>query len=371
MCALYLSSRTLDALSVGEGLSEDNRSPDIEQVQEEIRLNLQSQMDTQLKAMSTLSSIMTDTIKVQYASLPPRYLLVVERGAARSRGVFERAMLTFCRLKKRNYLALAMGIWKIAVIQQRSLARRPMYAKIASVHLMSGWLQDRKVQRIRMWFTAWKDNVSKGIFLEREKAALPIQCLYRWWRDRKKFIKLHLAGPYNGPLSDIYLGPHRIVFYFIPRLIRSSRRMYWQAAVVIQTQWRRYIVQKDYLVQLRRVLLLQSLVRMYPKWVQYRRLKAITIKCQAWGRRTVRRIVYKRLKYCTIIVQKYVRRYLAILLKLNVLDFAWDIREEPLGAIIKIQCRWRIKLARRKVCLYVFCYVWIRARSDEVTVCAD
>jgi hypothetical protein len=340
--------RTLDALSMSEGAGAVNSSA-IERVQDEIRSNLEAQRDVQLRSMSAMASIMSDTIKVQYASLPPRYLLVVDRGGARSRAVFERAMEIFCRARRLNLLALALGIWKIILVQQKSLARRPMYAKIASVHLISGWLQNRKVQRIRMWFTGWRDTVSKGIFLEREGAALPIQCLYRWWRDRKKFIKLHLAGPYNGPLSDIYMGPHRIVMFFIPRIIRSSRRMYWQASILIQTQWRRYWVQKDFLIQLRRVLLLQSIVRMYPKWVQYRRLKATTIKCQAWARRTVRRIIYKRLKRCTIIVQKYVRRYLCILHKLEMLDYVWGVREEPLGAIIRIQCQWRLKIARKRV----------------------
>lgn len=97
------------------------------------------------------------------------------------------------------------------------------------------------------------------------------------------------------------------------------------------------------------ILLIQSIIRMFPRYQKYKRLRATTIKCQAWSRRTVKRIQYKRLKRATIIVQKYVRRYLGILLKLRTFDRMWREGEEPLAAVIMIQCRFRIYRAKRKV----------------------
>lgn len=97
------------------------------------------------------------------------------------------------------------------------------------------------------------------------------------------------------------------------------------------------------------VVLLQSIIRMFPRYRKFKRLRATTIKCQAWARRTVKRKQFKRLKRATIIVQKYVRRYLSILRKLRTFAAIWRAAEQPLAAVIKIQCRYRIRLAKKKV----------------------
>lgn len=357
----FFMYRILDDVSSGDPTI-SSISDYVTNIQTKILQNLSQQRQTNLFAIDTYQNLLYNTIKIQSSSYPPRYHLTIEpiinlssssstttTPMVQSRQKFLLSISKLCDLKRLNYLSLAMGIWKILLIDKEILERRPKYAKIASIHLMKSWVQNKKIKQINLWFKRWKETVSKGIYLEREHSVLPIQCLYRQWRDRNKFIRLHLAGPYNGPLSDIYLGPQRFVKYRIPRLIRATRRMLWSAAILIQTQWRRYWIQKDFLVQLRRVILLQSIVRMYPKWVQYRRLKRITIKCQAWARRTVKRNFFKLLKIKTIIVQKYVRRYLAILLKMRLLNLEWIKLEDPMSAIIKLQCRWRIYRAKIKV----------------------
>ena len=97
------------------------------------------------------------------------------------------------------------------------------------------------------------------------------------------------------------------------------------------------------------VLLIQSIIRMFPRYQKYKRLKRVTIQCQAWARRTVKFIQYRRLKKATIIVQKYVRRYLGILLKLRIFSNIWYTNEQPLGAVILIQCRYRIHIAKKRI----------------------
>ena len=344
--SVYRKSLDLISQSGSNGIDSDI----VEKVQKEIYVNLEQEKLALSASRDALSSILSDTVKVQYASLPSRYLLVADRGQAASRAAFEKAMICFGNRRRLNYLALAMGIWKICLITEESIRKRPQYAKNAALILLGDWATNRKVRKIKQWFARWKTCISKSIFLERYRAALPIQCLYRVWRDIRKFKNMHLAGPYNGPLSDIYLAPSRGkgVKFRIPRMIRASRRMYWQAAILIQTHYRRFILRKEYYIKLRKVLLVQSIMRMFPKYIYYRRLKAATIKAQAYGRRTVRRNWYKRLKYCTIIAQKYIRRFLGLLLKFRLQEVYWSGLEEPMAPIILLQCRWRIFRAKKK-----------------------
>ena len=340
--------RALDLISQS-AKSSNISSSDVEHVQKELYVNLEEEKMATAASCQALSALILDTVKVQYASLPSRYLLVADRGQASARANFEKAMITFGNRRRLNFLALAIGVWKICLIEEDSMKKRPQYAKYASLILLSDWATNRKVRKIKQWFARWKVTVSKTIFMERNSAALPIQCLYRIWRDQTKFKKLHLAGPYNGPLSDIYLAPSRgkAVKFSIPRMIRASRRMYWQAAILIQTHYRRFILRKEYYIKLRKVLLVQSIMRMFPKYVYYRRLKAATIKAQAYGRRTVKRNWFKKLKICTVIVQKYVRRFEGLLLRMRLEDAYWTGLEEPMAPIIRLQCRWRIYVAKK------------------------
>ena len=110
--------------------------------------------------------------------------------------------------------------------------------------------------------------------------------------------------------------------------------------------YRCWVASKDFYYKRRMILLIQSIIRMFPRYQKYKRLKRITIQCQAWARRTVKFIQYRRLKKATIIVQKYVRRYLGILLKLRIFSNIWYTNEQPLGAVILIQCRYRIHIAK-------------------------
>ncbi|KAJ1429386.1 hypothetical protein B484DRAFT_396412, partial [Ochromonadaceae sp. CCMP2298] len=149
-------------------------------------------------------------------------------------------------------------------------------------------------------------------------------------------------------LSDIYLAPKRSVRYFVPDIIRSDRRALWTAAIKIQTVYRCWIESREFFFKRRMVLLIQSIVRMFPKYRKYRRLKRETIKAQAWARRTVKVTQYRRLRRATIVCQRYVRRYEAWMLKWRILRRTWLAGEEPLGAVILLQCRWRITLSLKK-----------------------
>lgn len=161
---------------------------------------------------------------------------------------------------------MAFGVWKIILITALSADHRIIYHRNASIHLIHGWLQNRKTKKLRLWLQKFRLTVTNLIFLERNNKAIPLQTLYRRWRDRRILIGkpllghdmssllhhvlciplwytlgLHMAGPYNGPLSDIFLAPQRDpsqVYFTIPRSIRVNRRMYWLTAVIIQSNFR-------------------------------------------------------------------------------------------------------------------------------------
>ena len=95
---------------------------------------------------------------------------------------------------------------------------------------------------------------------------------------------MHNVGPYLGILSDINMGPSRkhlpSVRFFIPEVIRKSRRRHFLAACLIQTLFRCWVECRVYLKRKRQLILAQSIIRMWPKMKQYRRLRAKAIMCQ-------------------------------------------------------------------------------------------
>ncbi|RYH12451.1 hypothetical protein EON65_38310, partial [archaeon] len=318
----------------------------------------QQQMSSQLalkgkalaESISSLQSQITSTMQAYYQSFHPKYLLLIEGRHARSRQLIRNMMKIFLRVKRRSQLTLAFGMMKIAIVKSQSQARLPYYAKMASCNLVTNWVTTQKQRNYKRWLEKWKETVRWIIFIERNKATALIQTLYRRWRDRRKFVQMHKAAPYLGLLSDIALAHHRpIVKYSIPRNIRDERRLYWTAATMIQSLFRCWIECKDFFEKKRRIVLLQSICRMWPKYIWYQRLKATAIKCQAWARRTVKRRYFLMLRRATIIVQKYVRRYQAIMRKLRMLQAIWENIEKRLAASIKIQCRYRIRLAKKRV----------------------
>lgn len=301
-------------------------------------------------SIASLQEQIHATMQAHYATFHPKYVLLIEGRNAKARKLIKNMIRIFLKCKKRGQLALAFGMLKIGMIKAQSAARQPQYARIASCNMVARWVSRQRQRNYKKWLEKWKESVSWLMFLERNQATAILQTLFRRWRDRRKFIAMHKLGPYNGILSDIALAPHRYnVKYTIPRVIRDERRIYWVAATLVQSLYRCWIECKDYFEKKRRIILLQSICRMWPKYRWFQRLKATTVRCQAWMRRTIKHRRYKILRKATIIVQKYVRRYQAIMLKLRKLDEIWRGIEEQLVAAIRIQCRYRIRLARKRL----------------------
>jgi hypothetical protein len=302
------------------------------------------------ESIKSMELLIQQTIKSQYAMLPPKFLLILEGKKANSRRLIANAFFIFIRVKRRNLLELAIGTWKISLNISKSLSDRPKYRRIAAVYLFKTWVTNLRQKNINKWLLKWQRSVQWVIFIERYSHAIRIQTVYRKWRDRRKFIQMDLVGHFNGLLSDIYLAPIRNnLQYFIPFSIRNSRRLYWLAARILQTRYRCWIQGREYILKRKRIVLLQSIFRMFPIKKFYILLKYTTIKCQAWMRRTYWRNKFTKNKKSVIILQKYTRRYLAINLKFYELNLIWRSLESQLYSAIKIQLTWRKYSAHKKI----------------------
>lgn len=350
---LFYKNQSHDALSDTLSILTNNEiisAKTIKQQQLKMGESLAAEKSYVEKEISEMKNLMLRTVDEQYSMLPKRYLLVLEGKSSTSREKIVRGLDIIFRVKHRNLIALAFGLWKIMLVHLESLAKRPQYAKIAAVTIMHGWLQNRKIKTRGLWWIRWKKNVTWTIYVERNTMAIPIQCLYRRWRDRRILLKLDRAGRYDGPLSDIYLRPFNPKLKFsIPKVIRNARRMYWLTAVKIQTKWRSHHQYLIYMVHRRFIILLNSICRMWPKFCYFRRLRHYTIRCQAYGRRTVKYKQYRRLKAATLVVQKYVRRYLCIMKVFRMFQAKFRLAAIPIAPIIFLQCRWRRHLAKQRV----------------------
>lgn len=304
---------------------------------------------TLAESQQTITKLMHETIKLQYASLPSRYLLVVDGKSSNLRTKFVTMLTIFAKKKRKNLLSLAIGIWKICLVSASFESRKVLYRHYAGCQLISQWVKHRKFRQVRKWTLRWKRSVLLLIFEERNNAVLPIQVLYRQWRDRNIFKRMHNVAPYNGPLTDMLLQPFREgLKFFIPKYIRAHRRMYWFASVKIQAQWRCLVVWRIYVKIRKQILLIQSCVRMFPKREQFKRLKRHVVKTQANARRVIARNRYTIRKRKAIVIQKYIRRCIRIMLKWRLFKIKRTPKEIRMRAVIKIQCRWRIIEAIRR-----------------------
>ena len=240
---------------------------------QEIQLIINKRRHNIDKSIKSMEAMIASTMNSQYALLPPKFLLLIEGDKANQRKLLANACEIFCRVKRRNMLELALGIWKICLVTKVSKENKKKYSAIAGTHLTFSWLVTFRIKRLQLWLYKWRKSVTYVIFCDRYQTIIKLQSFYRRWRDRRKFIRMHNVAHYNGILSDIYLAPKRQnVMFFIPDIIRNTRRMYWLAARKVQTIFRGWSEGKDYIWKRKKVLLLQSICRMWPRRVWFLRL---------------------------------------------------------------------------------------------------
>eukprot|EP00605_Chrysophyceae_sp_TOSAG23-4_P001261 GSChrysophyteH1.ASY1.ANO1.1372.1 assembled CDS len=321
----------------------------VEQEQASLIDALDEQRRTVEQEISAIKELSVHTAAAQYATLPKRYLLLIEGKKANPRELIMRMTNVFCTLRSRNWLILAWGKWKTIVVLAEVERKKPIYARTAACYLMKEWATNRKLKQMKKQLQQWANNVAQCIFAERNRCVLPIQTQYRRYRDRCIILRMHLQGAYDGPLSDIELGKERDIPFKIPAVIRSTRRDIWFRVVEIQTAFRRFSVYRHTVKRRRQVILLQSVIRMFPKREIFKRLKYHVVRMQAYARRTIVRRTWCYMKIQAVIAQSYIRRYLGQLWKTRLFHKAWRIQEKRLGAVILIQCRWREYKAKTRV----------------------
>ena len=307
--------------------------------------------------MQTIDKLMKETIKLQYSTLPTKYLCIVEGKNVHVRETMMKMVNKFCNLRRLNYIAGAFGTWKICLVKFQYDSRRKQYAQYTSCHLIVSWMNYQKIKHIDVYITRWKLHVKTLIFNERNKYVIPIQCMYRKWRGRKHLLNLHFAGVYNGPLADIYMAKDRgnKVKFKIPSLIREQRRAVWYAAVPLQAIWRGRSLYMEYWTKRRKIALINKICRMWPKYLQYRYFLHIVIRTQTWIRRYPLVRLLRLWKKTIVIIQRYVRKYICMCRISRVYEEKYRQSEKHLCPPIFIQREWRrrraIKHTKKKVAI--------------------
>lgn len=166
----------------------------IHALQDKLHSSLEEEQKSIVASGQAIQTLMRETVTLQYATLPTRYLLVIEGRKANTRAIIGKAIEIFCRVKRTNWMAMAFGVWKIILITALSADHRIIYHRNASIHLIHGWLQNRKTKKLRLWLQKFRLTVTNLIFLERNNKAIPLQTLYRRWRDRRILIGKPLLG---------------------------------------------------------------------------------------------------------------------------------------------------------------------------------
>lgn len=333
----------------------DDISLDVDEVQKnqiDIVAALQDQRDIADAGAKKIQTLMQETIKIQYASLPPRFLLIVEGKKSNPRLLLSKMTQIFFREKRRSVLSLAFGIMKIQLVGAQLEAKQVTYRKCAAIHLLFGCIKRQRHKYFVKCYHEWRKMALMNIFFERTFYAVKLQKLLRMGKERRRLLRSIKLAPYNGPrLSDIDFGPYRKTLPFaLPKAFREFRRMIWKAAIIIQTNFRCYILFSRFRVRRQQIIKLQSVCRMCPKLLRYRLLKRTTIKAQSWFRRTFARNNFLYLKKMTIFAQKIVRGYLGIANKIREFNRRrYKPWEDKMHAILKIKHKVRKYLGNKRM----------------------
>jgi hypothetical protein len=245
-------------------------------------LRLEEEIEDTSRAAECLEILSQETVEQQrFAVLHPTYIQIQRTGAREQMTMVRRLVLLCAFARERRAKAGAMGVWKLLLVQAEGLRRQLAFRKKASALWMGRRFTEYIKCILRLRIRRWVHNTMLTIFYSRVRAVIPIQSLYRMWRDRQLFLRLHNQAPYDGPLSDIFLAPSRSkVRFWIPEQIRSERRMFWLACVIVQARYRGLVCRRFYLSMRGQLVSLQAFLRMIPYRERYKVLRKTTIICQ-------------------------------------------------------------------------------------------
>ena len=143
------------------------------------------------------------------------------------------------------------------------------------------------------------------IYIERDQAAIRIQAQIYRYRALVRFIHLHDVKPIGGPLSDIYLSPRRqnLPFSIYPR-VRTEKRQYWAASLMVQTRYRMVVERNRYLLMKDASILDQSVWRMWVCRKEYMKLRVHAILIESMARMIVKKWQFQRLRVAAAVAER-------------------------------------------------------------------
>ncbi|XP_033114872.1 abnormal spindle-like microcephaly-associated protein homolog [Anneissia japonica] len=189
----------------------------------------------------------------------------------------------------------------------------------------------KRVKAARIIQAAWRAYKAKSSYVEILKAAIKIQALFRGYRARTYFRKLKSAA------LVVQRRYHANKKMLIQQMIYGITR---GACITIQAAFRSYLCRKNYKNLRRKIISMQSLVRMKKIRKEFleRRQAALTIQCQfrAYSQGCSVRHDYNKLKSAAVKMQAIFR---AILARRQI---------NNLKAAIKLQAFFKMTVVRNK-----------------------
>uniref|UniRef100_A0A1X7V6E3 Calponin-homology (CH) domain-containing protein n=2 Tax=Amphimedon queenslandica TaxID=400682 RepID=A0A1X7V6E3_AMPQE len=196
-------------------------------------------------------------------------------------------------LSRKHYVALKQSALKLQAYWRATLQSRREREQYQQLRAVTIATQAR-----------YRGKKIRERFVSQRNAAIIIQAIYRGYLSRKHYFKLTLS------VSVIQ------AYWRATLKARKGRQSYLrskQAAIVIQSHFRRWQVQQQLSIQHKAATLIQSHVRGYISRSHYHCLKHSTSTLQSYWRATLlarkERECFLQLKQAVIIIQSYFRRW--------------------------------------------------------------
>ena len=309
---------------------------------------LNNQESTLERHSHSLQNKIDSSIHLQQSALPLSFLFTVEGGADFCRIRLVEAFNNWIKGFESSQMTVAMAYWKMLVDTQKRKEMQAVYRTQAGSRKLKVILLEIDLRVFRHAFDRWNKRVGYLIYAERDAAVTKIQGQMYRYHAIVRFIALHDAKPIGGPLMDIFMAPRRpgLPFSIYPR-VRTERRQFWTASILIQTRYRMIIQRNLFLNFKAAAVLAQSVWQMYVCRREYMRLRYHSIILEAMARAVVKKWQYKRFWKASFVLQRIYRGHLARS-RFLVLQKAYRRRiEHRLSMPSRIQRPFRSMRARR------------------------
>ena len=268
----------------------------------------------------SLGKKIQNVIAVQHKALPLRFLFTVRGGADYCKLRLRAALGNWIRGFEKAQMTVAVGLLKINMDNIRKEEMTLVYRQQAGRRLLKVIILEIDLRLYKRTFGRWNRITAWMIYKERDEAATRIQATVLRYNGLCEFIRLHDECPIGGRLRDIPLEPYRkdipgeeskgVTCRIYPR-VRTEKRRFWNASLLIETRYRMVKVRKHFLLMQVSSIICESVWRMYAKRKEYMVLRSYAIVLESMARMVVKKWQYRRLRVASFVGQRIYRGHLA------------------------------------------------------------